>query len=168
MGDDLTSTRVKGSRDEGGRRVSSRPLVGRVLVVDDMYDDAILLAQLLEPLDATIAVARSAAEALTMVDTQLVDLVVTDLNMPGGSGLDLTRQLRRLRDIPAVIFLTGSTCAAHKITAFELGAAAYLQKPVDVEYLIGLAKEILRVHRARRASGAPARITPQQPRRRPP
>jgi len=167
MGDDLTSTRVKGSRDEGGQPVLPRPLIGRVVVVDDMYDDAILLAELLAPLDATIAVARSAGEALTMVDTQVVDLLVTDLNMPGGSGLDLTRELRRLRDIPAVIFLTASTCAADKVTAFELGAVAYLQKPVDVEYLIGLAKEIIRVHRARRASGAPARTTPQEPRRRP-
>ena len=167
MDGDMKSVHVKDLRDDTGQPVLTRPLVGRVVVVDDMYEDAVLLAQLLEPLEATIAVARSAGEALTIVDTQVVDLVVTDLNMPGGSGLDLTRRLRRLRDIPAVIFVTGSTCAADKVTAFELGAAAYLQKPVDVPYLIGLAKEILRVHRARRASGAPAQTTPQQPRRRP-
>jgi CheY-like chemotaxis protein len=160
----MKSVHVKDLRDDTGQPVLTRPLVGRVVVVDDAYDDAVLLAELLAPLGASVVVAQSAGEALTIVDTQVVDLVVTDLNMPGGSGLDLTRKLRRRRDIPAVIFLTGSTCAADRVSAFELGAAAYLQKPVDVEYLIGVATDILRVRRASRTSGAPAQ-TPQKPRR---
>jgi two-component system response regulator TctD len=127
-----------------------------VLVVDDIYDDAVLLAGLLAPLNASVVVAGSAGEALTMVDAQVVDLVVTDLNMPGGSGLDLMRNLRRRRHIPAVIFLTGSTSAADKVNAFELGAAAYLQKPVDCGYLIGLAQEILRVRRVQRMNALAA------------
>jgi len=154
MGGVLTSVPVEVSRDDAGRQILPRPLVGRVVLVDDMYDDAVMLAALLAPLEANIVVARSAAEALAMVDEQVADLVVTDLNMPGASGLDLTRSLRKRLDVPAVIFITGSTLAADKITAFELGAAAYLQKPVDVGYLIGLAREILRVRRAKRTNDA--------------
>jgi CheY-like chemotaxis protein len=135
-------------------QVLPRPLVGCVLLVDDTSDDLALLAALLAPLEAAIVVARSGEEALAMVDQQAVDLVVTDLNMPGMSGLDLARQLRGRLDAPAVIFLTGSERAVDKVTAMGLGAAAYLRKPVDVEHLIGLAREILRVRRAKRTQGA--------------
>jgi CheY-like chemotaxis protein len=145
MGGRLTPACVKDPGDGAERPVSLRRPVGRVLVVDDIYDDAVLLAGLLAPLDASVVVAQSAGEALTIVDAQVVDLVVTDLNMPGWSGLDLTRNLRRRRHVPAVIFLTGSTSASDRVKAFELGAVAYLQKPVDCAYLIALAREILRV-----------------------
>ena len=141
------------SRADVGQ-VLPRPLVGCLLLVDDMYDDLAVLAALLAPLEASIVIARSAGDALAMVDQQAVDLVVTDLNMPGMSGLDLVRQLRGRLDAPAVIFLTGSERAADEVTAFELGAVAYLRKPVDVEYLTGLAREILRVRRGKRTHGA--------------
>jgi len=117
---------------------------GRVLLVDDMHDDARLLAQLLAPLDANVLVARSAAEAIGILDNETVDLVVTDLNMPDVSGLDLAREVRGRLDVPAVIFMTGSQRPTDRAAAFELGAVAYLQKPIDVAHLIGLAREILR------------------------
>jgi DNA-binding response OmpR family regulator len=81
-------------------------------------------------------------------------LVVTDLNMPGASGLDLVRELRKRRDVPAVIFMTGSMSARDEVAAFELGAIAYLPKPVDVGHLIGLAREILRTRCAQRTIDA--------------
>jgi DNA-binding response OmpR family regulator len=118
-------------------------VAGHVMLVDDDYEDALLLASLLAPLDATILVARSAEEALATLDKQLVDLVVTDLNMPGASGLDLVRELRRRHGAPAVIFMTGSQRVEDRVAALELGALAYLQKPIDVKQLIGLAREIL-------------------------
>ena len=49
-----------------------------------------------------------------------------------------------------MIFLTASTFATDKVEAFELGAAAYLLKPVDCAHLIGVAREILHARRARR------------------
>ena len=129
-------------------------VAGHVMLVDDEYEDALLLATLLAPLDATIVVAKSAEEALATLDTRLVDLVVTDLNMPGASGLDLVRELRKRRDVPAVIFMTGSMSARDEVAAFELGAIAYLPKPVDVGHLMGLAREILRTRCAQRTIDA--------------
>jgi two-component system OmpR family response regulator len=131
-------------RNYTGQQILPRPFAGRVLLVDDMQEDAELLAELLEPLGASIVVAQSAEAALKILDKQIVDLVVTDLNMPGASGLDLAREIRTRHDAPAVIFMTGSQRAEDKVAAFELGALAYLQKPVDVGQLIGLAREILR------------------------
>ncbi len=73
---------------------------GRVLLVDDMHDDASLLALLLAPLDANVSVASSAAEALGILDNECIDLVVTDLNMPDVSGLDLAREVKRAPQRP--------------------------------------------------------------------
>jgi DNA-binding response OmpR family regulator len=119
-----------------------------------MLEDAELLAELLAPLETSIVVAQSAEEALRILDEQSVDLVVTDLNMPGASGLDLARDLRRRHDAPAVIFVTASQRAEDKVAAFELGALAYLKKPVDVVQLIELARESLRSRCAERTTDA--------------
>jgi CheY-like chemotaxis protein len=143
----LTSGDVVGSREDLERQIPVPPWTGRVLLVDDIHDDAVLLADLLAPLEAIVVVAQSAEEALAIVDGQTVDLVITDLNMPGASGLDLARDLRRRRDAPAVIFITGSLSAGDRVAAFELGAVAYLQKPVDAGRLTELAREILRARR---------------------
>jgi CheY-like chemotaxis protein len=144
----LTSATVDGSRNDLQSRVLVRHLAGHVLLVDDMREDSLLLASMLTPLDTNVMIAQSTAEALAMLDKQVVDLVVTDLNMPGASGLDLTRELRKRHDVPAVIFLTGSISARDKVEALQLGAVAYLQKPVDLEHLIRLAREILGSRRA--------------------
>jgi CheY-like chemotaxis protein len=153
----VTSGTLRGSSSDSGVRLVERPFAGRVLLVDDMHEDAELLAVLLEPLGASVAVAGSTEEALAILDKEVVDLVVTDLNMPGASGLDLVRELRARRDVPAVIFMTGSQSAGDKVAAFELGAVAYLQKPIDTSYLIGLAREILRSRCAERTSDAATR-----------
>ena len=131
------------SREASKSQMPAPPFTGCVLVVDDMHDDSVLLAELLAPLNACVVIAQSTKEALAMVDRQTVDLVITDLNMPDASGLDLARDLLGRHDAPAVIFVTGSLSAKDKIAAFELGAVAYLHKPVDVGHLIGLAREIL-------------------------
>jgi CheY-like chemotaxis protein len=164
--DEGAVTSVKGSHNDMGRQVMASPIAGTVLLVDDMLEDALLLAVLLAPLGARILVARSAEEALAMLDTEVVDLVVTDLNMPGASGLDLARELRRRLDAPAVIFMTGSQLAKDKETAFELGAVAYLQKPVDVSHLLGLTREILRSRGAERAGDAAVETAPMTSRAR--
>jgi CheY-like chemotaxis protein len=150
----VLTSRDRGSRNGLGRQIPARPFAGCVLLVDDIDEDAAVLAVLLEPLEASVVVARSAEEALAILDTQVVDLVITDLNMPAASGLDLARELRRRHDPPAVIFTTGSQCAGDRVAAFELGAVAYLQKPVEVGHLIEFAREILHSRCAARTSAA--------------
>ena len=86
-------------------QIPGSPFAGRVLLVDDMHDDVELLAILLAPLEASVVVAGLAKEALAILDQQIVDLVVTDLNMPGKSGLDLAREVGARSDVPAVIFI---------------------------------------------------------------
>jgi CheY-like chemotaxis protein len=145
---------VKESRNGPGAQGAPQ-WAGRVLLVDDVYEDAALLAVLLAPLEATVLVARSAEEALRIVDERLVDLVVTDLNMPDASGLDLTRELGERDDAPVVVVLSGTQCAQDEASALELGAVACLRKPVDVDRLIKVAREIL-LDRRSMQTGSPA------------
>jgi CheY-like chemotaxis protein len=148
----LTAATAQQMRDETVRQVPASPLGGKVLLVDDVRDDALLLAEVLDVLNASIEVAGSVEEALAILDETTIDLVVTDLNMPLANGLDLARELRKRQDTPALIFVTGSQCPRDKATAFELGAVAYLQKPVNIAHFIGLVRDTLRSHRAKRAS----------------
>ena len=145
---------MEDSTDVVGLRGLVRPVAGRVLLVDDEYEDAVLLSVLLAPLQADVLVARSTEEALAILEKRHVDLVVTDLNMPGASGLDLARALRELHPVPAVIFMTGSQIILERLAAYELGAVAYLQKPVDVGRLISLAQGILYSRSARTSRAA--------------
>ena len=125
---------------------------GKVLLVDDARTDALLLAEVLDLLNATIEIAGSVEEALAISDGATIDVVVTDLNMPVASGLDLARELRKRQDSPALIFVTGSHCPLDQAAAFELGAVAYLQKPVNVTHFIAVVRDALRSHRAKRES----------------
>jgi CheY-like chemotaxis protein len=112
-----------------------RPI--HILLVDD-DDLAVLNVQRAierAGFDATITAVGGAAEALailrggTLAQERL--LVLTDLHMPGTSGLDLLSAIRNdpmLTDLPVVI-LTASTLAVHRKSAFDLHAAGYFVKP---------------------------------------
>jgi FixJ family two-component response regulator len=56
---------------------------------------------------------------------------VTDLNLPGASGIDLIRELRKGENPPAVVLITGEGSVGSAVEALKLGATDYLQKPVD-------------------------------------
>jgi len=73
-----------------------------------------------------------------------VDVVVTDLNLPGASGIDLIRQLRDMDAPPAVVLITGEGTVTSAVDALKLGASDYLQKPVDPMRLVTLLQELLR------------------------
>jgi CheY-like chemotaxis protein len=111
----------------------SRPT--EVLFVEDSPGDALLtghiLAEAMLPVKLTIA--RDGALALTMLANQSFEpvLVILDLNLPNLSGFDVLEQNPR-KEIPVVIF-SASMNQADMDRAFELGAAAYTHKPMDLE-----------------------------------
>ncbi|MFC4160376.1 LytR/AlgR family response regulator transcription factor [Chitinimonas lacunae] len=80
-----------------------------------------------------IGVAQNGPEALTQLNEQHADVVLTDIQMPGMSGLELARHLGRLHPRPAVIFCTAYDQFA--VDAFEVHAIDYLLKPIRRERL---------------------------------
>jgi DNA-binding NtrC family response regulator len=125
-------------------RTATQPTAGRVLLVDDEPDQVALLRAMLTPLGMEVATAESAEQALQVFRRRPVDLVVTDLHLPGASGIDLIRQLRQVETPPAVVLITGEGSVASAVEALKLGVSDYLQKPIDPMRLVTLVQELLR------------------------
>lgn len=108
---------------------------GRVLVVDDLDDQASSVAVLLMYHRFEARTARTAGEALTVARAFHPHVVVLDLGLPDGDGVEVIGKLRQLPDPPAVVVVTGHTNSNRRKTALEAGAAACLLKPTDPDEL---------------------------------
>jgi CheY-like chemotaxis protein len=107
----------------------------RVLLVDDERDFVQTLSERLELRDMGSAVVYSGESALEMVAEDEPDVMIIDLKMPGIDGMEVLRQVKSARPEIEVIVLTGHGSTADEARCRELGAFAYLQKPVDIEEL---------------------------------
>jgi DNA-binding NtrC family response regulator len=106
-----------------------------VLVVDDEEPQRRLLAGFLRKRGYEVEAAADADEALAVVSTRAVDLVLTDLRMPGKTGVELLDAVRGVNpDVPVVVMTAYGTVAS-AVDAMKRGAADYLAKPVDLDEL---------------------------------
>lgn len=111
--------------------MSQRPM--SVLVVDDNADLADNLGELLELGGADVTVTYSAEAALDVLERRAFGLVVTDMRMPGMSGLDLLRRVREAQPGVSVLIVTAYAQDAQLDQARAAGALDILAKPVDLE-----------------------------------
>lgn len=72
-----------------------------------------------------------------------VDLILLDINLPNGNGLEIAREIRRLSNVP-MVFLTGRGNEIDRILGFEVGADDYIVKPFNIRELRGRIRAILR------------------------
>ncbi|MHC5051814.1 MAG: sigma-54-dependent transcriptional regulator [Planctomycetota bacterium] len=125
----------------------------RILIVDDDRTQATTLARVLGLEGYQTLVAESGAEALREVDKGDVDLVLTDLKMPGMDGLELFRRIRREHpDLPVMIVTAHGTIET-AIQSVRDGVADFIQKPVYAEELIHRFGKVFR-ERALRSENA--------------
>ncbi|WP_423603263.1 response regulator [Sphingomonas sp. MS122] len=120
------------------------PTKDRILVVDDTLESLRLLVDALEREDMSILISRSGEEALELLEHVAPDLILMDGMMPGLSGLETTRQIKRnpaLAHIP-IIFMTGLTEPEHAVAALETGGVDYVRKPIIIDELLAR----IRVH----------------------
>ncbi|HVR62395.1 MAG TPA: response regulator [Polyangia bacterium] len=112
------------------------PTGHEVLVVDD---EAVVLTVLREALRRggfRVTTAASAEEAIDLMQKRRFDLVLTDKNLPGASGLEVLRQARLLTPAPAIVLITGYSSYDTAVAALDIGAHDYIEKPIsDVEDL---------------------------------
>lgn len=103
----------------------------RILVVDDSDLICQQLSQMLASPDRRIKVAHDGTTALEWLVERSFSLVLTDLCLPGISGLDLIREIRQ-RELPVTtIVMTGNASIDSAVAAMKLGAYDYLLKPID-------------------------------------
>lgn len=103
----------------------------RILVVeDDMMLNAGLCYNL--ELDKYQAIsAHDTTAALEKIKTETIDLIVMDVNLPDGSGFDLCKEIKMIKDVP-IVFLTARDLEADVMEGFELGADDYITKPFNI------------------------------------
>jgi two-component system, sensor histidine kinase len=115
----------------------------RLLVVDDNEINVLLLETVLENLGANVTVAHNGQEALDIARSQSFDLVFLDVQMPGMSGLDVARSLRKEKYYTPIIAFSASAYSSDIENSLAAGMNDYLCKPFEQSDLISLLKKWL-------------------------
>jgi CheY-like chemotaxis protein len=130
---DLDARLIADATASGGQFV---PSGHEVLVVDDEVVVLTVLREALRRGGYRVTTAASAEEAIDLIRKRRFDLVLTDKNLPGASGLEVLRVARTLDPAPAVVLITGYSSYDSAVEALDIGAHDYIEKPIrDVENL---------------------------------
>lgn len=117
---------------------------GHILIVDDDREIRSLLSRYLAEQGMRVSVAANRKECETFIAANRPDLVVLDVMLPDGSGLDICRILRQHYPNLAIILLTALKEEVDRIIGLEIGADDYLGKPFNPRELLARIKAILR------------------------
>lgn len=107
-----------------------------VLIVDDEIEFLETLVKRLRKRNLTVSGVTSGERALEALKTSPVDVVVLDVKMPGLSGLDTLREIKKWDTLIEVVMLTGHASVEAAIEGMALGAFDYLMKPTQIEELM--------------------------------
>ncbi len=106
-----------------------------ILLVDDHDATRETLTELIRDLGHQVLAAANQGTALKFVEEREFDLVLTDLKLPDGSGLEVMRRLKQLHPETPVVMITGHATIDNAVEATRMGAYEYLTKPVDLNRL---------------------------------
>jgi DNA-binding response OmpR family regulator len=115
----------------------------KILMVEDEPSITDPLSEALEREGYDSAVARTAAEAVSLAGELAPDLVLLDVMLPDGSGYDVCRELRRDSQVP-IIMLTARGEETDRIVGLEVGADDYVLKPFSARELVARIRAVLR------------------------
>jgi DNA-binding response OmpR family regulator len=114
-----------------------------ILVVEDETSIATFVAAYLRNAGYGVKTAATAQAALIQLASDAPGLVILDLNLPDGDGVELCRRIRKTSDIP-ILMLTARDEDIDKIIGLEVGADDYMTKPFNPRELVARVKSILR------------------------
>jgi putative two-component system response regulator len=122
--------------------------MARVLVVDDEKSIRTTLSEFLKADGHSVSVAENAETACDLASRQRFDVVITDVLMPGASGVELLQSIRRAAPEVRVIMMSGAPTLETATEAVRAGAADYLWKPVTREAILqSVEKSVREKHR---------------------
>jgi len=125
-----------------------------VLLVDDEPLVRQAYGRVLKKAGFRISTASGHADALECVNSEQFDVIVSDISMPDGSGLDLLRALRERGIEAPVLLITGDPSVETAVGAVNYGARQYLEKPVEADQLIAKVRAAARPERPAGKAGA--------------
>lgn len=125
--------------------------MARIMIVDDVATIRQIVSSVLKDVGYKVIEAASAEEALALAEVKRCHLVVTDVNMPGKSGLDLITALRAIKtyDKTPIVILAKDANDENIQKAQGLGAVGWIAKPFTPESLLATINQILVDHYVR-------------------
>ena len=121
------------------------------MIVDDDAQIRQLAGKFLREHGYRVTAARDGREMRQALETASIDLVILDVMLPGGNGLDLCREIRSRSALP-VIMLTARGSETDRIVGLEIGADDYVAKPFSPRELLARINAVLRRARAHLAA----------------
>lgn len=119
---------------------------GTALIVDDDLDVLASNARFLRVSDYEVIVSNHPIAALEHVRNDKLDVVVTDLRMPDVDGLELARRIRTIKPLLPILFFSAYGSVPDVVSAMQLGAVDFLEKPVDPDLLLERLHDICGEH----------------------
>jgi DNA-binding NtrC family response regulator len=179
-------TKIAANRSGGARRTVSRKVAvvaknisvepfsiespsmpsSSILIVDDDEPTRNGLSALLGA-DYQCFTAETAEEAMRLVAARAFDLLITDIHLPGASGLELCRLVRMACPGTPVVVVTGMEDIRYRIEAQKLGSLYCIEKPIDPDSFISLVQSALRsraLGRIRQSNSGPITFEPARAR----
>lgn len=131
---DMTANRQ--NQDKDGLKLDLLEPRDRVLLVEDFEDTVRIIRRLLERNGYEVKTALTISEARDMLESMIPDVIVLDINLPDGSGLDLLQELRTVHPDTPVIMLTAYTELENAVRSLRQGVDDFIPKPFDNSYLV--------------------------------
>ncbi len=116
----------------------------QILIVEDDRNIVDLLQINLQDLDCNIHVSYTGKDVLDIAMNVSLDLVILDLMLPGGNGIEICKSLRQKNIFTPILILTAKSEEGDKVTGLEAGADDYLTKPFSIKEFIARVKSIFR------------------------
>ena len=110
--------------------MNEEAILGRILIIDDEKENTEIIKDILEDVNYSTVLARSAAEAKAIVNTNSFDLILMDVWMPGQDGISLLSEWHSEGFDTPVVMMSGHAEPSDIVKAMKLGATDFLKKPL--------------------------------------
>ena len=117
----------------------------RILVIDDDAEIRKSFKMTLEYAGYDVVLAATGEEGVKLVENDAPDLVFCDIKMPGMDGLEVLQKLRHLVEVTPIVIITTEGSQEDRQRALQLGANAYITKPIQAPQVIATVKELLKI-----------------------
>ena len=118
-------------------------MANRIMVVDDAKDIRRTLQVILTDEGHNVIIAENGFQAIEMASEEPIDLIFMDIRMPGMDGVDAFLQIKEILPDCVVVMMTGYAMESLIEKALSEGAKTCLRKPVSIEQLLEITKEVL-------------------------